>query len=93
MSMKQTKRDYFDQPGDSKATTWDHVLKSEQVKQLTFNQLDKNGDGFITSDELKTELSGSSIDVNRMIKQADKNGDGKVDYAEFCELFRNSPSA
>jgi len=41
--MKQTKRDYFDQPGDSKATTWDHVLKSEQVKQLTFNQLDKNG--------------------------------------------------
>jgi hypothetical protein len=42
MSMQQTTRDYFDHPDDSKATTWDHVLKSEKVKEMTFNQLDKN---------------------------------------------------
>jgi len=74
MSMQQTTRDYFDHPDDSKATTWDHVLKSEKVKEMTFNQLDKNRDGFITADELKVEMSGSSANVTEMIKQADKNG-------------------
>jgi hypothetical protein len=32
------------------------------------------GDGFITADELKVEMSGSSANVTEMIKQADKNG-------------------
>ena len=49
----------------------------------------RNHDGFITADELKLKL-GSQADVSQLIAAADKNGDGKIDYAEFCELVRNS---
>lgn len=31
-------------------------------------------DGFITADELRIELSGSSADIDSLIRQADKNG-------------------
>lgn len=93
MNLAKAPATYYDQPGDSKATTWDHVLKADNVKRLTFASLDKNSDGFIDAAELRTELSGSSADIDAMIKQADKNGDGKIDFAEFNDLFRNSPSA
>mmetsp|Transcript_29818 Transcript_29818/g.84029 ORF Transcript_29818/g.84029 Transcript_29818/m.84029 type:complete len:167 (+) Transcript_29818:859-1359(+) len=93
MNLKKAPASYFDNPGESKATTWDHVLKAENVKRLAFSQIDKNGDGFIDASELRHELQGSSLDINQLIKQADKNGDGKIDFAEFSDLFRNSPSA
>lgn len=50
---------------------------------------DRDGDGFITADELKMKL-GSQADVSQLIAAADKNGDGKIDYQEFCELVRNA---
>lgn len=90
-SGKQTTAQWFDNPGDSKATTWDFILKANNVK--SFHQLDKNGDGFITPDELKKELRTSSFDTAALIKQADKNGDGKISLQEFNEIFRNYPSA
>ena len=47
-------------------------------KRPDFKTLDKNGDGFITSDEVPAEA------WERM-KKADKNGDGKVSEAEMKE--------
>ena len=43
MNLKKAPATYFDNPGDSKATTWDHVLKADNVKRLAFSQMDKNG--------------------------------------------------
>jgi calmodulin len=46
---------------------------------------DKNGDGYITVDELKGILANngekiSDIELNDMIKDADIDGDGKINY-------------
>ena len=49
----------------------------------------RDGDGFVTAEDLRMKL-GSQEDVGQLIAAADKNGDGKIDYAEFCELLRNS---
>lgn len=46
-------------------------------------------DGYVDAQELRNQL-GASVDVEALIKQADKNGDGKIDYNEFCDILRDS---
>lgn len=51
-----------------------------------YRVFDKNGDGFITSDELKNVMTNlgeklSDEEIEDMIKEADLNGDGKVDFS------------
>ena len=51
--------------------------------------MDANKDGVVTKDELKNLLKGLGEDVtdeavDEMIKIADTNHDGKVDFEEFC---------
>ena len=42
MNLAKAPATYYDKPEGSKATTWDHVLKADNVKRLTFAGLDKN---------------------------------------------------
>ena len=65
-------------------------LSAEQIEELkeAVTQMDANGDGFVTKDELKAMLSslGEPVEdsvVNEMMNVADVNGDGKVDFNEF----------
>ena len=67
-------------------------LTEEQVAELkqAFAAMDTHGDGQVTKEELKSLLSqlGESVDdavIDEMIKIADVNGDGKVDFNEFVK--------
>ena len=67
-------------------------LTAEQTEELkkAFSVMDANGDGVVTKDELKTLLKGLGEDVtdevvDEMIKLADSDGDGKVNFDEFCK--------
>ncbi len=67
-------------------------LSEEQVAELkqAFAAMDTNGDGQVTKEELKSLLSqlGEAVDdavIDEMIKIADVNGDGKVDFNEFVK--------
>ena len=60
-----------------------------------FKIYDKNDDGFITCDEVKklwlTFGDGENLsdaEVNELTKEADKDGDGKLNFEEFKELLR-----
>ncbi len=76
-----------DSPGGRSTTVWDEILKAETVR--SFSDLDKDGDGFITASELRQAL-GKDVSVDALIQQADRNGDGKIDYQEFSDLLRHS---
>merc|ERR1712072_1161351 len=76
-----------DSPGGRSTTVWDEILKAETVR--SFSDLDKDGDGFITASELRQAL-GKDVSIDALIKEADKNGDGKIDYQEFSDLLRHS---
>lgn len=59
---------------------------------LVFQYLDKDGDGFILPDDLKELLVGMGQNISEkhladMIKEADKDGDGKVSYEDFCNVM------
>ena len=61
------------------------AYSKERLKEV-FNIFDKNGDGKISLDELKTVLGGNGKSdemFRRMIKEADTNGDGEIDLEEF----------
>ncbi|KAH3709776.1 hypothetical protein DPMN_069241 [Dreissena polymorpha] len=55
-----------------------------------FNFFDKDGNGFIDKDELRKVLTqvGDKMPeevADDFLREADLNGDGKIDYAEFCK--------
>jgi calmodulin len=58
-----------------------------------FEKYDKDGNGFITSDEFRKVVEdkyGAKIsgkEIKKLMKEADKNGDGKIDYEEFLKAF------
>ena len=61
-----------------------------------FRKLDADNSGFLDHQELKKclnnlyssiDLKMTDADVDNLIKQVDKNGDGKVSFEEFVNLL------
>jgi len=68
---------------------------SEMERELeqSFKVFDVNGDGFINACELRQAMStiGEKMtekDVTDIMKQWDKDGDGKIDYKGYFLVFR-----
>ncbi|KAL4472084.1 hypothetical protein ABPG72_001082 [Tetrahymena utriculariae] len=64
-------------------------LSESEISDLgrLFRQLDKNGDGVLTIDEIKEGLSGTTEksyeEIKKVIESIDTDGSGKIDYTEF----------
>lgn len=68
---------------------------SEEELKEAFSVFDKNGDGFISANELRhvmTNLGEKLTDeeVEDMIKEADLDGDGLVNYEEFVTILTSA---
>ncbi|KAL3637428.1 hypothetical protein CASFOL_018596 [Castilleja foliolosa] len=80
---------HIDQPLTKPTTTKpNHVLKD------VFATFDKNKDGYITKHELSESLQNIGIsagdnDVTDMVEKVDSNGDGLIDFDEFCQLLND----
>ena len=68
----------------------------DQKEELleAFKVFDTNNDGFISPEELRHVMAnlGENLkddEIDEMIKEADKNGDGKVDYDEFVTMMNS----
>ncbi|KAJ3645655.1 hypothetical protein Zmor_023296 [Zophobas morio] len=63
----------------------------EELKEA-FRVFDKNNDGLISSNELRHVMTSlgerlSEEEVDDMIKEADLDGDGQVNYEEFVNIL------
>ncbi|CAH1244824.1 TNNC2 [Branchiostoma lanceolatum] len=75
-----------------KAAMADPATMEAEMKQM-FQEFDKNGDGFLTKEEMQTALTKvHSINMTgdaceKILNVADKNKDGKLDYNEFVNMI------
>jgi len=82
--------------------TWyvgfDHNRNKGKLRYRIFQVLDVNGDGFITVDELRHALTKTGdhfteAEIADIIRRADRNNDGKIDYNgefyQFCLILFN----
>ncbi|MBD4783980.1 hypothetical protein GUG12_09090, partial [Xanthomonas citri pv. citri] len=72
----------------------------EEDLREAFNVFDKNGDGFISVEELQSVMmslglrQGRTIeDCQLMVNKVDVDGDGMVDYKEFRHMMKGGDFA
>ncbi len=67
---------------------------SEEEVRETFRVFDKDGNGFISPDELRYVLGNigeklTDEEIDEMITEADVDGDGLINYEEFVLMMQN----
>jgi calmodulin len=67
---------------------------NEEDMMNVFRVFDKDGNGYITAAELKQAMESldevvTDEDIEDMIREADTNGDGNVNYEEFIKMMKN----
>lgn len=57
--------------------------------KLAFSVFDENGSGQITASEMRSVMSFGLTDqeLDEMVKEVDRDGDGSIDFQEFCKLM------
>lgn len=70
------------------------LYKQRDLLWAAFRVFDLDGDGRITREELGQVLSGGNVKnalgakkIEKMISEVDLNGDGCIDFEEFCEMM------
>ena len=64
--------------------------------KLAFSVFDKDGSGHITAGEMTSVMSQVGLtkaELDEMIKEVDEDGDGSIDFTEFCKLAPEAPAA
>ncbi|KAG8374010.1 hypothetical protein BUALT_Bualt11G0086400 [Buddleja alternifolia] len=69
-----------------------HLNKIEKEDHLfkAFSYFDKDGSGYITQDELQKaceEFGIEDVHLEEMIREADQDNDGRIDYDEFVAMM------
>ncbi|XP_042400121.1 calmodulin-like isoform X1 [Zingiber officinale] len=67
---------------------------SEEELKEAFKVFDKDQNGFISKNELKNVMMSlgeklTDEEVDQMIKEADLDGDGQVNYEEFVKMMKS----
>ncbi|XP_059307805.1 calcium-dependent protein kinase 1-like [Lycium ferocissimum] len=70
-----------------------HLNKIEREDHLfaAFSYFDKDGSGYITADELQhacEEFGIGDVRMEEMIREADQDNDGRIDYNEFVAMMQ-----
>jgi Ca2+-binding EF-hand superfamily protein len=62
---------------------WAAAMRECLLKTFGFAE-----DGVIDASDLRAKL-GNEANIAELIRQADKNMDGKIDRSEFCEMLKS----
>jgi calcium-dependent protein kinase len=63
------------------------LMRVEALKNA-FDEFDADHNGTLDMEELRQVLAGVNIrEVEDIMAEVDKNGDGEIDFSEFCDMF------
>ncbi|CAA0284647.1 unnamed protein product [Arabidopsis thaliana] len=75
------------------ATMHRHRLESNENVYKAFQHFDKDGSGYITTDELEAALKeygmGDDATIKEILSDVDADNDGRINYDEFCAMMRS----
>ena len=67
-----------------------NLITNERLK-MAFKMFDKDNSGALSADEIKEVLCfDSSVDpaeIDQIIAEVDQNGDGEIQFDEFCHMM------
>lgn len=71
----------------------DNTIQDKGMLQMVFSTFDKNGDGYITEQELQESLKSLGLSweekhVASLVENLDSNKDGLIDLVEFQALYK-----
>jgi calcium-dependent protein kinase len=69
------------------------LIFNDNRLERAFKLFDKNGDGMINANDIKTVLGDDKISYDiweNMIKEVDINGDGEISIDEFKQIMMKS---
>lgn len=72
------------------------LLEREDVLRKLFRELDEDSSGTLTIDEIEKKLNNTAVgpidheEILEMIKRADTNGDGVIDFDEFVAEWKQA---
>jgi len=77
--------------GQGPSEKWNDKEKVDAIKKK-FSELDVNGDGYLSYEELKTLLTKGNPDMKEdeiklLYNELDSHSDGRVDFHEFCDFL------
>ncbi|CAA7054316.1 unnamed protein product [Microthlaspi erraticum] len=76
------------------ATMERQILDKDENVHKAFQHFDKDGNGYITKDELERVMMEHGVrgepNAKEMISEADKDNDGRLDHEEFCTMMRRN---
>ncbi|KIY99070.1 hypothetical protein MNEG_8891 [Monoraphidium neglectum] len=84
----QTTQYYDTVQGPGSPSVWDHVLKSESFRRKSFDDIDTDQDGFIDVAELRRAVGPSGPDASQLLREADKEGRGKISRRDFDAVMK-----
>ncbi len=67
--------------------------EARALLRKVFNEVDKDGSGNISEEELRAALSDLKLDASKageMLREADEDGDGGIDFDEFEEAMTST---
>ncbi|GMY28175.1 calcium-dependent protein kinase 29 isoform X2 [Fagus crenata] len=74
------------------ATMHRHRLEKEEHLFKAFQYFDKDGNGFITRDELRQAMTqygmGDEASIDEVIEDVDTDKDGRINYEEFSAMMK-----
>nr|AFR11230.1 calcium dependent protein kinase 1 [Chenopodium album] len=79
------------------ATMNRHRLETDENLLKAFRYFDKDNSGFITMDELESEMMEYGIadesSIKEILSEVDTDNDGKINYDEFCAMMKSGTTA
>ncbi|CAG9317023.1 unnamed protein product [Blepharisma stoltei] len=76
------------------ACLYNQSTLDQGLLKTAFQHFDHDRSGFITNDELKEVLTGGDVsvlisdnDIQEIMRETDRNGDGRIDYMEFLAMM------